>query len=59
MGRPGSTRHLLLRDRDAVVSPPWSIHSGCGTGAYSFVWAMAGENIDYSDVDSVSSGDLR
>lgn len=59
MGQPENTRHLLLRDRDVVVSPPWSIHSGSGTRAYSFVWAMAGENIDYSDVDAVSAGDLK
>lgn len=59
MGRPDDTRHLILRDRDAVVSPPWSIHSGAATGAYSFIWAMAGENIDYTDVDVVDSADLR
>ncbi|GAT72983.1 5-dehydro-4-deoxy-D-glucuronate isomerase [Microbacterium hydrocarbonoxydans] len=54
MGRPDDTRHLILHDRDAVVSPPWSIHSGSATGAYSFVWAMAGENVDYGDVAPVS-----
>lgn len=59
MGRPGDTRHLLLHDRDAVVSPPWSIHSGTATGAYSFVWAMAGENIDYTDVVAISPMELR
>lgn len=59
MGRPSATRHLLLGDRDVVVSPPWSIHCASGTGAYSFVWAMAGENIDYTDVEAVDPGDLR
>lgn len=59
MGEPDATRHLLLHDRDAVVSPPWSVHTGAATGAYSFVWAMAGENTDYSDVELVSPKDLR
>ena len=59
MGLPDDTRHLLLHDRDAVVSPPWSIHSGSATGAYSFVWAMAGENVDYTDVAAVEPKDLR
>jgi 4-deoxy-L-threo-5-hexosulose-uronate ketol-isomerase len=59
MGRPDDTRHLILHDRDAVVSPPWSIHSGSATGAYSFVWAMAGENIDYTDVVAVDPQELR
>lgn len=59
MGEPSNVRQLILGDRDAVVSPPWSIHSGSATAAYSFVWAMAGENIDYTDVEAVKPGDLR
>lgn len=59
MGRPDQSRHLLLHDRDAVISPPWSIHSGTATRAYSFVWAMAGENIDYGDVVPIDPEALR
>ena len=59
MGEPGRTRQLLLHDGDVVVSPPWSIHCASATSAYSFVWAMAGENIDYADVVSIDPQDLR
>lgn len=59
MGEPGASRQLLLHDRDVVVSPPWSIHCASATGAYSFVWAMAGENIDYTDVVAVDPAELR
>ena len=59
MGQPQETRHLLVANHQAIVSPPWSIHSGCGTSNYSFIWGMAGENKDYADMDAVSVGDLR
>lgn len=59
MGEPHATRQLLLHDGDVVVSPPWSIHCASATSAYSFVWAMAGENTDYSDVVAVDPLDLR
>ncbi|WP_447948921.1 5-dehydro-4-deoxy-D-glucuronate isomerase [Microbacterium aurum] len=59
LGRPDRSRHVVLRDREAVVSPPWSIHTGAGTGAYSFVWAMAGENVDYTDVVAIDEKSLR
>ncbi|GAA5057246.1 4-deoxy-L-threo-5-hexosulose-uronate ketol-isomerase [Thermocatellispora tengchongensis] len=54
LGRPGATRHLLVADRQAVISPAWSVHAGAGTGPYAFVWAMAGENTDYGDLQTVT-----
>lgn len=51
-GQPSETRHLIVADRQAIISPSWSVHSGVGTAAYSFVWAMAGENQAFDDMDS-------
>jgi 4-deoxy-L-threo-5-hexosulose-uronate ketol-isomerase len=59
MGQPDETRHLVVRNEQAVLSPPWSIHCGAGTTSYSFIWAMAGDNVDYTDVEMVAMGDLR
>jgi 4-deoxy-L-threo-5-hexosulose-uronate ketol-isomerase len=59
MGEPSETRHLVVADRQAIISPPWSIHSGCGTSNYSFIWGMAGENKDYTDMDPVVISELR
>jgi 4-deoxy-L-threo-5-hexosulose-uronate ketol-isomerase len=59
MGPPDETRHLLLADKDVVVSPGWSIHAGVGTRAYSFCWGMGGENQDYADMDPAPVESLR
>lgn len=59
MGEPQNTRHLFVQNHQAVLSPEWSIHSGAGTSNYSFVWGMAGENLDYGDMDIVAPNELR
>jgi 4-deoxy-L-threo-5-hexosulose-uronate ketol-isomerase len=59
MGKPDETRSLILRNQQAVISPSWSIHCGTATKSYSFVWAMGGENQEFSDMDAVSLRDLH
>lgn len=59
MGQPQETRHLIMANYQAVISPPWSIHAGCGTANYSFIWGMAGENYTYTDMDGVPISELR
>ena len=59
MGQPTETKHLIVGNEQAVISPSWSIHSGAGTGRYTFIWGMCGENITFTDMDFVDMGDLR
>ncbi len=59
MGQPEETRHLVLKNFDAVISPSWSIHSGCGTSNYTFIWAMGGENQAFDDMDNLNPSDLK
>jgi len=58
-GQPAETRHLVMKNEEAVISPSWSIHSGAGTAAYTFIWAMAGENQDFDDMDTISTVELK
>jgi 4-deoxy-L-threo-5-hexosulose-uronate ketol-isomerase len=59
MGQPNETRHLFLNNEQGIVSPTWSIHSGVATGNYSFIWAMAGENMEFTDMDQVKLEELQ
>lgn len=59
MGQPQETRHIVVHNEQAVISPSWSIHSGVGTGKYTFIWGMCGENIEFTDMDHVDMQEMR
>jgi 4-deoxy-L-threo-5-hexosulose-uronate ketol-isomerase len=59
MGEPKETRHMVIRNEQAVISPSWSIHSGVGTSSYTFIWGMVGENQTFHDMDHVAMEDIK
>ena len=59
MGQGQETRHIVMQNYDAVISPSWSIHAGCGTAAYTFIWAMGGENQAFDDMDNIAITNMR
>lgn len=59
MGEPDETRHIVMRNEQAVISPSWSIHAGSGTKAYTFIWGMVGENQEFTDMDNVAMKDIK